>query len=176
MERYAGYACSPIPHAAADLQIVHRFQVSRSIDQANSHIKSSVEFTRREIELKYNMLQYLVWPIPTISFSGALVVVALAVFAGGDMLDLDGSSKIQAWSATMTTKVGIAFNTTHGGRSRDRSFALGSLHRLGPGPRGTPVTAGPCGLHVMAERFPPHGTGRRDGGPRRRRGRQRHGH
>lgn len=125
VERYAGYACSPIPHAAADLQIVHRFQVSRSIDQANSHIKSSVEFMWHEIELKYNMLQYLVWPIPTVSFSGALVVVALAVSAGGDMLDLDGSSEIQAWPATMTTKVGIAFNTTHGGRSRDRSFALG---------------------------------------------------
>ena len=80
---------------------------------------------RRKIELKYNMLQYLVWPIPTASFSGALAEVALAVSASGDMLDLAGSSDIQAWSATMTSKVGIAFNTTHGGRSRDRSFALG---------------------------------------------------
>lgn len=55
-------------------------------------MKLSVEFMRPETELKYNMLQYLVWTIPTVSFSGALV--ALAVSAVGDMLDLDCSSDI----------------------------------------------------------------------------------
>lgn len=94
------------------LRIVQQFQISRSIDQANSLMNSSLELMQHEIELKYNMLRYLVWLIPTLGFIGTVVGIALALSAAGDMPDLDMADDVQAWFAAMTTKLGIAFNTT----------------------------------------------------------------
>lgn len=93
-------------------RIVQQFQISRSIDQANSLMNSSLELMQHEIELKYNMLRYLVWLIPTLGFIGTVVGIALALSAAGDMPDLDIASEVQAWFAMMTTKLGVAFNTT----------------------------------------------------------------
>ena len=94
------------------LRIVQQFQISHSIDQANSLMNSSLELMQHEIELKYNMLRYLVWLIPTLGFIGTVVGIALALSAAGSMPDLDMPDEIQAWFASMTTKLGIAFNTT----------------------------------------------------------------
>ena len=94
------------------LRVVQQFQISRSIDQANSLMNSSLELMQHEIDLKYNMLRYLVWLIPTLGFIGTVVGIALALSAAGDMPDLDQAREIQDWFANMTTKLGIAFNTT----------------------------------------------------------------
>lgn len=94
------------------LRIVQQFQISKSIDQANSLMNSSLELVQHEIELKYNMLRYVVWLIPTTGFIGTVVGIALALSAAGDMPNLDDAIEVQAWFATMTTKLGIAFNTT----------------------------------------------------------------
>ncbi len=94
------------------LRIVQQFQISRSIDQANSLMNSSLELMQHEIELKYNTLRYIVWLIPTLGFIGTVVGIALALSAAGNMPDLDNANEIQAWFASMTTKLGIAFNTT----------------------------------------------------------------
>ena len=94
------------------VRIVQQFQVSRSIDQANSLMNSSLELMQHEIELKYNMLRYLVWLIPTLGFIGTVVGIALALSAAGDMPDLNLAIEVQAWVTAMTTKLGIAFSTT----------------------------------------------------------------
>ena len=94
------------------LRIVQQFQISKSIDQANSLMNSSLELVQHEIELKYNMLRYVVWLIPTTGFIGTVVGIALALSIAGDMPNLDDAVQVQAWFATMTTKLGIAFNTT----------------------------------------------------------------
>lgn len=94
------------------LRIVQQFQISKSIDQANSLLNSSLELMQHEIELKYNMLRYLVWLIPTLGFIGTVVGIALALSAAGDMPDLNAADEIQAWFALMTTKLGVAFSTT----------------------------------------------------------------
>lgn len=94
------------------LRIVQQFQISKSIDQANSLLNSSLELMQHEIELKYNMLRYLVWLIPTTGFIGTVVGIALALSVAGDMPELDDAIEVQAWFATMTTNLGIAFNTT----------------------------------------------------------------
>ena len=94
------------------VRIVQQFQISQSIDQANSLMNSSLELMQHEIELKYNMLRYLVWLIPTLGFIGTVVGIALALSAAGDMPDLDAAKEVQDWFAAMTTKLGIAFSTT----------------------------------------------------------------
>ena len=94
------------------IRIVQQFQISRSVDQANGLLNSSLELMQHEIELKYNMLRYLVWLIPTLGFIGTVVGIALALSAAGDLPDLESSSQVQAWFGAMTTKLGVAFSTT----------------------------------------------------------------
>ena len=94
------------------LRIVQQFQISKSIDQANSLMNSSLELIQHEIELKYSMLRYVVWLIPTAGFIGTVVGIAMALSAAGEMPDLDDAVEVQAWFAEMTTDLGVAFNTT----------------------------------------------------------------
>ena len=93
-------------------RVVQQFQISTSIDQANSLMNSSLELMQHEIDLKYQMLRYLVWLIPTLGFIGTVVGIVLALSAAGDMPDLDAANEVQDWFAAMTTKLGVAFNTT----------------------------------------------------------------
>ena len=94
------------------VRVVQQFQISHSIDQANSLMNSSLELMQHEIELKYNMLRYLVWLIPTLGFIGTVIGIALALSAAGDMPDLNEAGEIQNWLGVMTMKLGIAFSTT----------------------------------------------------------------
>ena len=45
-----------------------QFQGSRSIEQSNSLLNSTLELCQHEVELRYNMLRYLVWLLPTVGF------------------------------------------------------------------------------------------------------------
>ncbi len=94
------------------LRVVQQFQISKSIDQANSLMNSSLELVQHEIELKYSMLRYIVWLIPTTGFIGTIVGIALALAAAGDLPALDNSTQVQAWFGEVTASLGVAFNTT----------------------------------------------------------------
>ena len=56
-----------------------QFQASRSVDQTNSLLNSSLELFQHELELKYNMLRYLVWLISTLGFIGTVVGIVFAL-------------------------------------------------------------------------------------------------
>ena len=96
------------------IRVVQQFQITKSVDQANALMNSSLELMQHEIELKYNMLRYLVWLIPTLGFIGTVVGIAMALSAAGLMPNLDTAEpqEIQAWLSGMTTDLGVAFNTT----------------------------------------------------------------
>ena len=93
-------------------RIVLQFKSSRSVDQANSLMNSSLELMQHEIELKYTMLRYLVWLIPTIGFIGTVIGIALALSEAANMPELAESRAIRDWMGALTTRLGIAFNTT----------------------------------------------------------------
>ena len=93
-------------------RIVLQFKSSGSVDQANTLMNSSLELMQHEIELKYNMLRYLVWLIPTIGFIGTVIGIALSLSAAADMPELAESRAIRDWMGALTTRLGIAFNTT----------------------------------------------------------------
>ncbi len=94
------------------LRVVQQFQISKSIDQANSLMNSSLELIQHEIELKYNVLRYIVWLIPTTGFIGTVVGIAMALSAAGDLPALGDSAQVEAWFGRMTMSLGVAFNTT----------------------------------------------------------------
>ena len=93
-------------------RIVLQFQGSRSVDQANSLLNSSLELLQHEIDLKYNMLRYLVWVIPTLGFIGTVVGIALALGQAGNLPDINQPDQLQPWMQSLTGRLGLAFNTT----------------------------------------------------------------
>lgn len=88
-----------------------QFQSSRSVDQANSLLNSTLELCQHEIELRYNMLRYLVWLLPTLGFIGTVIGIALALNAVGaaNFNDPDEMAKMMP---DLTRKLGVAFYTT----------------------------------------------------------------
>lgn len=90
------------------MRCILQFQASRSVDQANSLFNSSLELFQHELELKYNMLRYLVWLIPTLGFIGTVVGIAFALdYAAGVENPQDPTLL-----AEISGRLGVAFYTT----------------------------------------------------------------
>ena len=92
-----------------------QFQSSGSIDQVNAMFNSSMELYQHEIELRYNVLRYLVWLIPTLGFIGTVVGIAGALRTAGGMFADPNANMAELGSEMMTTltgDLGVAFYTT----------------------------------------------------------------
>ena len=88
-----------------------QFQSSRSVDQANSLLNSTLELCQHEIELRYNMLRYLVWLIPTLGFIGTVIGIAEALQHAG-VTDFNDQKLMESMMRDMTKALGVAFYTT----------------------------------------------------------------
>jgi biopolymer transport protein ExbB/TolQ len=90
-------------------QVIMQFQSSRSIEQANSLLNSQLELFLHQLELKYSMIRYLTWLIPTLGFIGTVfgisITLAIAGAPGSQPDDPQLLSKLTAGLA-------VAFNTT----------------------------------------------------------------
>ncbi len=85
-----------------DLAIL-RLQTSQSVDQAANVMNASLELFGQRVELRYQMIRYLIWVIPTVGFIGTVVGIASALdFIDPDQMDL----KI------VTASLSVAFDTT----------------------------------------------------------------
>ena len=93
-------------------RITLQFQASGSVGQSHSLLNSSLELFQHEIDLKYNMLRYLSWVIPTMGFIGTVVGIALALGEAGNMPDVDDADALGAWMKSLTGSLALAFNTT----------------------------------------------------------------
>lgn len=88
-------------------RIILQFQSSRSVDQANSLLNSSIEMYLHEIDLRYNMLRYVMWLVPTLGFIGTVIGIADALgFAGAAQYD------DPELLSKLTSRLGVAFFTT----------------------------------------------------------------
>lgn len=80
-----------------------QFQASRSVDQTVSVLNSSLELIAHRVDLRYSMLRYIVWVIPTIGFIGTVIGIAWTLYQvdpnAPDLRKLTGS-------------LAVAFNTT----------------------------------------------------------------
>lgn len=87
-----------------DLSIL-QFMANRSVDQAVSVLNSSLELMQHRVDLRYAVLRYLVWVIPTIGFIGTVVGIGLA------MGQIDPAASEQPLGE-IARALGTSFNTT----------------------------------------------------------------
>ena len=90
------------------LRTIAQFQSSRSINQANTLMNSTLELFQHEIDLRYNIIRYLVWVIPTLGFIGTVIGIALALDGAANAPDLGDPAAIKE----VIAKLGVAFYTT----------------------------------------------------------------
>jgi biopolymer transport protein ExbB/TolQ len=80
-----------------------QFQASRSVDQTVNVLNSSLELINHRVDLRYSLMRYIVWVIPTIGFIGTVVGIASALgYINPDHIDLK----------LVTGSLAVAFNTT----------------------------------------------------------------
>ena len=80
-----------------------QIQANRSIEQAVSVLNSSLDLLNHRVDLRYQLIRYLVWVIPTIGFIGTVVGIAQALgYVNPEHMDIK----------LITGSLGIAFNTT----------------------------------------------------------------
>ena len=80
-----------------------QFQASRSVDQTVSVLNSSLELIAHRVDLRYALVRYLVWVIPTFGFIGTIVGISISMAQiNPEHVDLKA----------ITTSLGLAFYTT----------------------------------------------------------------
>jgi len=80
-----------------------QFQASRSVDQTVSVLNSSLELIAHRVELRYSMIRYVVWAIPTLGFIGTVLGIS------GGLTSMDPES---GELGPVLENLGRAFNTT----------------------------------------------------------------
>ena len=72
-------------------------------------MNSSLELYMHEIDLRYNMLRYIMWLIPSLGFIGTVIGIALALnFAGAETTDFQDPKLL----SKLADRLGVAFYTT----------------------------------------------------------------
>jgi biopolymer transport protein ExbB/TolQ len=83
------------------------FRKSKSIDRVNGLLDTSLELFLHQLDLRYTLMRYLVWVIPTLGFVGTVIGIASAMsFAGS------GAVEMENLLAPTTQRLAVAFYTT----------------------------------------------------------------
>ena len=92
-----------------------QFKNSGSTNQVNSMINLSIELYQHEIEMRYNMLRYVIWLIATLGFVGTVLGIAFALRTAGAMfagVSVTGGLIGPEMMEQVTGDLGVAFYTT----------------------------------------------------------------
>jgi len=84
------------------------FNISHSADQTNSLLNSSLELYLHEIDLRYNIVRYITWLIPSLGFIGTVIGIMLALNYAGDRANVQSADMLYQ----VTERLGVAFSTT----------------------------------------------------------------
>jgi biopolymer transport protein ExbB/TolQ len=88
-------------------RIVVHFQTNRAVGEASAVLDASIELFQHEIDLRYTLVRYAIWVIPTLGFLGTVLGISLS-------LNYAGSADLQdpALLAELTRQMAVAFDTT----------------------------------------------------------------
>ena len=88
-------------------RIVVHFQTNRAVGEASSVLDSSIELFQHEIDLRYTLVRYAIWVIPTLGFLGTVLGISLS-------LNYAGAANLQdpTLLAELTKQMAVAFDTT----------------------------------------------------------------
>ena len=97
--------------------VILQFQSSGSVNQVNAMFNSSMELYQHETELRYNLLRYLVWLIPTLGFIGTVIGIAFALQSAGELFaGPEPNTPLEELApqlmTSLTDRLGVAFYTT----------------------------------------------------------------
>lgn len=84
------------------------FNMTGSADQTNSVLNSSIELFLHEIDLRYNMVRYISWLVPSLGFIGTVLGIMLALQYAGDRSSIESPEMLY----NVTARLGVAFSTT----------------------------------------------------------------
>jgi biopolymer transport protein ExbB/TolQ len=88
-------------------RLAMEFRKSKSIDRSNALLDSSLELFMHRLDLRYTLMRYLVWVIPTLGFIGTVIGIADAMsFAGS------GAVGVDHLLGPTTQRLAVAFYTT----------------------------------------------------------------
>lgn len=88
-------------------RIVLQFQANRSVGEANALLTSSLELFQHEIDLRYTLIRYTIWVLPTLGFLGTVMGISLALRYAGDANPRD-----PALLHELTRILAVKFDTT----------------------------------------------------------------
>ena len=87
---------------------VLNFNLSHSVDQTNALLNSSLELFLHELDLRYNIIRYITWLIPSLGFIGTVIGIMLALNYAGDRANVESPEMLYE----VTQRLGVAFSTT----------------------------------------------------------------
>lgn len=87
--------------------LIMQFQTSHSVSQTLNMLNAQLEIKNSQIDLKYNMIRYITWFIPTLGFIGTVVGIGEALKTTAR---LNGQG--ETFMAQVTGELAIAFDTT----------------------------------------------------------------
>jgi len=87
---------------------IDQYTVSGKEDQAISVLNSSLELYMHEIDLRYSMLRYLTWLIPSLGFIGTVMGIMFALQYAG----VPANAESEDFLYQVTSRLGVAFTTT----------------------------------------------------------------
>jgi biopolymer transport protein ExbB/TolQ len=88
-------------------RLIMEFRKSLSVDRVSNVMDSSLDLMLHQLDLRYTMLRYLVWIIPTLGFLGTVIGIADALAFVGS-----GQAPMDELLTPTTMKLGVAFYTT----------------------------------------------------------------
>ena len=87
---------------------VLNFNLGQSVDQTNALLNSSLDLFLHELDLRYNMIRYITWLIPSLGFIGTVIGIMLALNYAGDRANVESPEMLYQ----VTERLGVAFSTT----------------------------------------------------------------
>jgi biopolymer transport protein ExbB/TolQ len=93
------------------MRCITQFKTSRSVAQTHSLLNASLELMQHEIDLRYSMLRYIVWLIPTLGFIGTVVGIAFGLNEASEFVETEGAQSPDLLPQ-VTATLGVAFYTT----------------------------------------------------------------
>lgn len=85
-----------------------QFQASQSIEQSASLLNTSLEMFIHEIDLRYSLLRYLSWLIPSLGFIGTVIGIGHALAYAG----LPGKFEDPQLLSEVTSRLAVSFDGT----------------------------------------------------------------
>lgn len=90
------------------LRTIDQYSMSNKADQAISVLNSSLELYMHEIDLRYAIMRYLTWLIPSLGFIGTVMGIMFALQYAG----VPANAESEEFLYQVTSRLGVAFTTT----------------------------------------------------------------